>query len=271
MNDASFEHFFNGKALVGDDFSLEELEKWYEDEAEGYAGLVSDYENYEYEYHALNIMHGFSKLPGGKIGKAIGLGSAYGEEFFPILDRLDSLILVDPSEKTRSDVISDVPVQYIKPSILGDLDIENGSIDLATSFGSLHHIANVSHVIAEYGRILRPGGHFLIREPIVNMGDWRAPRGGLTKRERGIPFSIMQDAIEKGGMEIIRATPCFFPPWHALVYKFQKQAGLCSVPWQTKVDQWLSMIFSFNIHYNRDTIFKKFGPTSFMWVCRKKI
>jgi SAM-dependent methyltransferase len=269
MNDVNFERFFNGEALVGDEFSPEEIEKWYEDEAEGYAGLVSDYQDYDYEYHALNIMHGFSKLPKGRLETAIGLGSAYGEEFFPILNRVDNLILVDPSEKSRPEVISGIPVKYIKPSILGDLDIASDSVDLATSFGSLHHIANVSHVIAEYSRILKPGGHFLIREPIVNMGDWRGPRGGLTKRERGIPSPIMRKAIENAGMEIVEESPCFFPPWHKLVYLFQKNKGLCSIPWQVRIDYWLSQIFKFNIHYNRNTMTKKIAPTSFMWVCRK--
>lgn len=45
------DQYFSGKELYGDNFTLEKIEKWYEDEKEGYANLVSGYNEYHYGYH----------------------------------------------------------------------------------------------------------------------------------------------------------------------------------------------------------------------------
>jgi hypothetical protein len=57
------EEYFSGKKLRGDDFSLEEIEKWFEDEKEGYANLGSkNKDNYQYVYHELNKLVSFKYL-----------------------------------------------------------------------------------------------------------------------------------------------------------------------------------------------------------------
>ena len=42
------------------------------------------------------------------------------------------------------------------------------------------------------------------------MGDWRCPRRGLTKRERGIPISIFRNMIKLSGLIVRRETRCMF-------------------------------------------------------------
>lgn len=55
--------YFEGKKLYGDDFSFEEIKKWYNEESEGYANLGSkNKESYSYGYHMMNEIHGFRKL-----------------------------------------------------------------------------------------------------------------------------------------------------------------------------------------------------------------
>src|SRR4030042_6990948 len=78
--------YLAGRKLYGDDFSLPEIEKWYEDERDGYAGLISRKEApYAYEFHSLNRLHGFRFVRDGRFKSALGLGSAYGDEFLPIV------------------------------------------------------------------------------------------------------------------------------------------------------------------------------------------
>ena len=45
------DQYLSGKLLYGDDFTLEQINAWYEDEKEGYANLgANDSAKYFYEY-----------------------------------------------------------------------------------------------------------------------------------------------------------------------------------------------------------------------------
>jgi hypothetical protein len=69
----------NGKALYGDDFTIEQIGKWYNQEKEAYANLGSkNMETYTYGYHVLNNLHGFSYLKNMHFNNALGLGAALG-------------------------------------------------------------------------------------------------------------------------------------------------------------------------------------------------
>ncbi|MBN2544172.1 MAG: hypothetical protein JXB50_00145, partial [Spirochaetes bacterium] len=60
---SKIEECLNGKKLYGDDFSFEEIKKWYEEEKEGYAELGSkEYDKYNYHYHELNKELGFKYI-----------------------------------------------------------------------------------------------------------------------------------------------------------------------------------------------------------------
>ncbi|MEW5967873.1 MAG: class I SAM-dependent methyltransferase [Pseudomonadota bacterium] len=211
-DDDAMEIYFAGERLYGDDFSQAQIEEWFADEADGYFNLThaSSQGRYAYGYHALNRRHGFSKLPQKRFGHVLGVGSAYGEELEPVLARSDRISILEPSDGFRSTMLNGVPVDYVKPAASGDMPFDADSLDLITCLGVLHHIPNVSKVVGEFYRVLKPGGYALVREPIISMGDWRKPRSGLTKRERGIPLAVLRGFAEQSGFRVVSERKCMF-------------------------------------------------------------
>jgi len=261
--------YFAGTKLYGDDFSLAEIEAWFKDEAEGYADLgAKDRSTYRYAYTELNNRHGYRYLAGRTIDHALGLGSAWGDEFLPMIGQLRRITVVDPSDAfSLTKDIAGVPCQYVKPRTTGDLPFADGTFDLITSLGVLHHIPNISRVMAECQRCLRTGGVMLVREPITTMGDWRRPRRGLTKRERGIPLEIFHEIIAKTGFRIRHRAFCVFP----VVTKLAGKAGVAAFNSRrlTALDAVLSAAFGWNTRYHRTRWFQKFGPQSVYFVLEK--
>lgn len=201
-----------GRSLYGDDLAPGEIARWTEDEKEAYASLgAGDRTAYDYAYHALNWRHGFRHLPRATFESVLGFGGGYGHELRPIVRRARRITIVEPSDALAAGDLDGTPVEHVKPTAEGTLPFDDDSFDLITCFGVLHHIANVSHVVRELCRCLRPGGHLLVREPTVSMGDWRVPRRGLTKRERGIPLAIFRRIIHAAGLHVIRETRWMCP------------------------------------------------------------
>jgi len=266
--DTDMTTYLSGEKLYGDDFSIAQLKKWYEEEAEGYSSLVKETRrHYSYVYHELNKMHGFrhEKLP--RNCEALGIGSAYCEEFLPILSNLAHITALDPSEQFSISKLHDVPVSHVRPSIEGKMPFVDNQFDIITCFGVLHHIANVSFVLEECHRVLKPGGVMFCREPIVSMGDWRNPRRGATKNERGIPFGLFTEMVKRSGFEISRKTLFDFAPLGRLL----SVVGLTTFALKTStiLDYLLSWLFAFNKKYHRVGTLEKFGPASLYLVLHK--
>jgi SAM-dependent methyltransferase len=207
------DQYFSGERLWGDDLDIDDIDEWFGGEREGYA-LINTAERVAgegtYGHHLLNTRYGFRFLPPGRIGAALGIGSAFGHEFQPLVGRINELTILEPSS-LRETHVGGLPIRYVEPESSGDLPFTTASFDLVTGFGVLHHIPNVSHVVREVGRVTKPGGWFLSREPIVSMGDWRNPRRGLTKNERGIPKQLYLRAVASAGFQVVSATLCLFP------------------------------------------------------------
>ena len=261
--------YFSGKKLYGDDFTLDKITEWFRDEQEGFADLgAKDRQNYRYIHHQLNIRHGFAHFGTRRFKHALGFGSAYGDEFMPIIRQIDFITIIDPSDAfSKNKEINGVPCEYHKPNVDGSISFGNGSFDLITSLGVMHHIPNVSKVIRECFRCLGTDGVMLIREPIVSMGDWTKPRSGLTKRERGIPLKIFEEIIRASGFTIKHKTLCFFPAIPKLLYKIGVAAY--NNPTVTCLDEVLSRSFSWNIRYHRTNVLAKIGPASAYFVLEK--
>jgi len=271
--DANFETLYlSGERLYGDDFSQEQIAEWFEDEREGYADLgAADGDGSGYSYHQLNVRHGFRHLPvGRRFRHAIGVGSAYGTEFEPIADRLDSLTILEPSDQ----LVSARPIggtlrpSYVKPDVTGIMPFPDATFDLAVCLGTLHHIPNVSTVLAEMGRVIEPGGYALIREPIVSMGDWRNKRkAGVTKRERGIPLTLFREMVTSAGFAIESSQVCVFPAMsrlgRALGHPQYNSAFL------TAVDQVASVVTRPLYRYHAASTWQKVRPTSLFIVARR--
>jgi SAM-dependent methyltransferase len=262
----TMQQYFNGKKLYGDDFKEDEIAEWFADEKEGFANLgAKDATNYLYDYHALNKLLGFKYLPNKDYEKVLGFGSAYGEELLPIKAKIKSATIVDPSDAFVQEQVYGIPLTYVKPAPNGKLPFDNDIFDLMTCFGVLHHIPNVSSVIHELARILKPNGYMLIREPIVSMGDWNHPRRGLTKRERGIPLTILQNIIKDNNLEIVQCTLCDFP----LTERFFHKIGLYNTSFATLIDAWMSAAFKWNLNYHPRNTLERLRPRCAYLVIKK--
>jgi SAM-dependent methyltransferase len=274
MADEGMKVYFNGEKLYGDDFGLDELTKWFEDEAEGYANLVGarattvkDRGEGQYSYYALNQRHGFRFLPNKRFSHVLGFGSTYGYEFKPLLDRAEQITVIEPSDAFTVQEIYGVPASYIKPNVDGSLPLPDNSFDLITCFGVLHHIASVSTVMGEFCRCLKLGGYVLIREPIVSMGDWRKHRPGLTKRERGIPVRIFRQIISAAGFEIVSEKKCMFSLTGKLKYFIKGPVYNSNTA--LFIDELFSWLFGWNNKYHASGLFDKLRPTGVFYVLAK--
>lgn len=263
------EDYLAGRKLYGDDFPPEAIKAWHKDEQEGYANLgARKRDNYQYAYHALNRYHGFSKLDNLPVKHVLGFGSAYGHELLPILDRIDRITIVDPSDAFAQAELRGVPLSYVKADVLGNIAGEDESFDLTTCFGVLHHIPNVSHVMNELRRCCSAGGHVLLREPIVSMGNWSRPRSGLTRRERGIPLGILDEMIRGQGFMVLSRAYCIFRPWSSFHARFFG-GGVYSNGWSVIIDHLLASLFRWNYRCHAESVWKKIRPTSVFYVLQR--
>ena len=269
------EDHLSGRLLYGDDFLPDEIAEWHRQEENAFLDLmthaygVADADgNYAYEYDALNRAHAVDRLAGQHFPHCVALGCASGDDVRILAPLVDRFTAIEPAETFWRPEIGGRPSTYIKPSVTGDLPLQSESADLATAFGVLHHIPNVSHVVGEIGRVLKPGGLFLVREPISWMGDWRRPRPGLTANERGVPVGQFERIAASAGFEIVSRRYCMFAPLAALMpklgfnYPFTKPAFVA-------LDRAVSAAFSWNVHYRRDSIAKKFAASSAFWILRR--
>src|SRR5690606_21596913 len=62
------------------------------------------------------------------------------------------------------------PVTFLPVNAKGVINLPDASVDVVLCMSVLHHIANVSFVLAEISRVLKPGGLLFLREPTVTMG-----------------------------------------------------------------------------------------------------
>ena len=265
---SNFKEYFEGKKLYGDDFSIEQITEWYEDEKDAYLNLwENDGCNYKYGYHYLNYKYAFSFLPSYHFDNVLCLGGAYGDELLPIRDRIGQITIVESTDKFSKNN-KDLSITYVKSQPSGELLFPNDYFDLITCFGTLHHIPNVSKVVKEIYRCAMRGGYVLIREPIVSMGDWREERRGLTKRERGIPLHIFRRIIADTGFNIINDRKCMFSLTSRLRY-FVKDS-VYNFRSALLLDRWFCMLFGWNNTYHATNLFLKLRPTSIFYALYKQ-
>ncbi len=269
------DEFLKGEKLYGDDFSPEDIKKWYTDESEASEELrkaynsydklnrSNDYKNFFYSFRFLN----------GNFNNILSIGGAYGDELLPLVDRVDGKIfIIESSQELIDKQKGSKNFNYCLADVSGKINFKDSSFSLVTCFSTLHHIPNVSFVIKEIYRALEPGGTALISEPIVSMGNWYDPktRKGLTKNERGIPVKIFDKVLQESGFIILKRNFCVFSPFHLFFGRILK-----GQPYNNKfivlLDYFFSKLFSFNVKYYRKNIFDKISPSSIFYVLKKPL
>lgn len=266
--DDSIEACLRGDSLFGDDFNDDQVAQWFQEEKEAYYKLSSTEKlEYKYSYHALNKRHGFDFLPKGVFEHVLGIGSAYGDELVPIIERCKRITILEPAPGFARSEICGVPTTYVSPDPLGTFPFESRSFDVISCFGVLHHIPNVSAVIKEIFRCLKPSGYALIREPIRSMGDWRRRRRGLTKRERGIPLHIARKIVLAAGFHIVREQRCMFSVTSRLGYVLRRPPF--NSPFVVLIDELLCRLPIWSTKYHSTNAFRKMAPTSVYYVLKR--
>lgn len=261
--------YFSGERLFGDDFTLDEIEQWFADEAEACAEIATRDASYSYEYDAMNQQLAYSHLRGRRFSHVLGLGAADGAELIPLAPQMAKLTILEPSKAYKpAPGLAGVECEYVAPVPSGDMPFKTGTFDLVSAIGVLHHIPNVSHVVAECHRCLAVGGVMFLREPIVTMGDWTKPRQGLSRHERGIPLAIMDGIVKRLGFRVVRRQLWDFP----LVTKLAAKVGVESFnsPIASRLDLLLSRLTGSAPTYHRLTLRQKLAPASISYLLEKR-
>lgn len=255
----------NGVKILGDDYTLDEIQQWFEDEAQGYADIVpeSHKDNFD-EYKNVTYRYLFQYIKNINFVNALIYGGGYGTEILPILEQLNNIIILEPGNKFKRDYIGNKRVKYIFPTPSGNMMFGDKTFDLITCLGVLHHVPNVSFILSEFYRVLNVNGYVLIREPITSMHIFeKRRRKGATARERGIPLTPFQAIIKRIGFIVERECVHGFAPITKLPpgVKFSKPMMI--------LDEILCKAFLWNYTYNEYSFIKKFRPTSVSYVLRK--
>lgn len=256
-------HWLSGQRLYGDDFTSDQIAQWVNDEQDAYFDYVRRFHGgYRYIYHALNRVHGFRHLPSCDFEHCLSFGGAKADELVPILDRVKRVTVLEPAKEFWRDEIQGKPCRYVAPAIDGSLSFSDNEFDLITCLGVLHHIPNVSHVVSELARCLRPGGYLLVKEPINSMGDWTKPRPKVTIHERGIPLNIFRSILDRH-FRVKRATLCA----HPITSRLPGDAFNSSA--MMVIDRILCFCTKWNLVYHRQTLLQKIAPWALYCVCQK--
>jgi SAM-dependent methyltransferase len=176
---------------------------------------------------------------------------------------IDELTIVEPSQKLQSHWLRGLQPRDVNPFPDATLPFPDASFDLVFCLSLLHHVPKVSAQVRELAHVLSPGGHMLAHEPIVSLGDWTGPRkAGLTKRERGIPLSLLRSMLTDEGLVVEYEALCNFPITRRLPH------GYDSV-WSVRLDGLLSKATAWNYRYHQTSAIQNIRPTGSFFVVTK--
>jgi SAM-dependent methyltransferase len=250
----------DGSVLYGNDLTGDDLSRWYEAEAKGYFGLYAD----EVAQNEGTGADASNRLDTRGLHEhypvALVLGCADGKDILSTGLNLGKIIAVEPTCEWWSDRIGTIPSEYRMPELDGRLDLPDASVDIAIMFGVLHHVANVERVLAEVGRVMRPGASVIIREPVFAMGDFRLDRPGLTKCERGIPPKLMVEFLKRAGFRNITVGYSSTPGLVELTRKLGVYERFSRSI--VKLDRVISNAMAWNSRYWRPRLVDKIAPRS---------
>lgn len=255
-----------GLRLYGEGMDDASLAAWFADERQGYADLAG--EPLENGMDAANRLHAFHHLGARDFACCLALGAANGREYAGLAGRVARFVAIEPARSLWRDSIAGAPADYREPALRGAIDLPDGACDLAGSFGVLHHIPNVSEVLRELARVLAPGGVLMIREPITSLGDFRRPRPGLTRNERGIPPVLMEKMLADAGFAVRARSHVAFPGTREIPWRLG-MATPWERAWLVRLDALLSRLTAWNARYWRPRLIDKLAPRMAYWIAER--
>jgi len=263
----SLDEYYAGRKLWGDDFGLEEIREWYRLEENACFEIYDQGKRRMPNNDHLHWHRGYRWVVNERntLGKVLGLGSGNGEEFRPVRKWIEHLYIV---ESAAGYFHNDATTTYVKAQMDGTLDFAGDFFDTAVNIAVLHHIPNVSHVLRELCRVLKPGGFCLVKEPITTLGDWHPPRKkGLAPCERGFPRTLLDAMIAKAGFEIVRKSYFEFPPLRHL----RDRGGIDTYnsKFWTGLDRLCCRLTDWNYRYHRQGWFQKLAPSYAFLILKK--
>jgi hypothetical protein len=123
-------------------------------------------------------------------------------------------------------------------------------------------------VLGELARVLKPGGMLLIREPISSLGDFRRPRPGLTRNERGIPPQLMDRMLAEAGFAVRARRFIDFPGTDTIARRLGA-AKPWNHGWLVRLDHAVSSLMAWNARYWRPRLIDKLAPRAAYWVAKR--
>ena len=264
--DEAAERALAGEEIFGDNFTLDQICRWYAEEERGYFDVSAAAGGHVATYAAFDRYHFFDHVTVG--GKVLGIGVADGTDFLPVVHAVEEFHFLEICEDFWTEEVAGTPAFYSKPSVGGEIAYADDSFDVGAFFSVLHHIPNVSFTIQEMYRVLKPGGVLLMREPTVSMGDWRQPRKGLTRNERGLPLDALRKAVVAAGFAIEREVRCVHPI-------IRRLAGLAgekrpyNYRFPTLIDAWMSKFLKLGDRYHPVSFRDRIQPQGVAMILRK--
>lgn len=257
-----------GQTLYGEGLDEAGLAEWFAAEEQGYFDIAQG--QGENPTGAVHRHHVLRHLPAGaRFAHCLALGAADGGEYGAIAPLVERFTAIEPGRGFWRGEIGGKPAEYRMPTLRGAIDLADEACDMACAFGVLHHIPNVSEVLAELARVLKPGAPLILREPIVSLGDFRQPRPGLTAHERGIPHHLMDRMLAEAGFELERKSLAGFPG----LQQIARRMGV-SQPWDNPafaaIDALAARLMGWNARYWRPRLIDKAAPTMAYWLARRR-
>lgn len=265
--ESDLREFYGGQKLFGDDFGPEEIAEWYRLEENACFEIFDHGKKRMPNNDLLHWSHGYCWALKNRpsLGKVLGLGSGNGEEFRPIRDWIEHLYIVESAEGYFQNSPS---TTYAKASPDGILNYPDGFFDTQVAIAVLHHIPNVSLVLKELVRTLKPGGLCLIKEPMTTLGAWHLPRKpGLAPCERGFPRDWLRRQVVKRGLKILQENYFEFPPLRHL--RDRGGVDIYNSRFWIFLDQLLCRLSDWNYRYHRTSWHHKLAPSYTFLVCEK--
>lgn len=256
--------------LLGNDFSLAQIEKWYQEEQayhdqfEGGRG-----EEYWSIYEVFNRKYAIDKYVRlEEETKVLSFGCAEGADTAKLKEKYNFILYgIEASDALIEAFRNRYPDAVVKKATVeGKVNFPSSFFDYIFVFGVLHHIPNVSYVLNELHRVLKERGILIVREPISWMYTGESRSEGLSPNERGIPKKFFIREFRRIGFKILKTNYAYYRPLMHIARKFPFFSKHPNLTYY--LDYMLCHLPHTNSYYTRNLL-DRFAPGSAYYVIQK--